>query len=112
MLFRSNLVRNAAESMENGGEIILRTRVLPPRRAGGAGPMAVLEIEDSGSGLSADARQRLFDPFFTTKAAGTGLGLSIAARIVENHQGTLEYQPAPLRGSVFRLLLPIGATES
>ena len=51
--------------------------------------------------------KRLFDPFFTTKASGTGLGLSIAARILEQHGGTLEYSTQLNRGTIFRIVLPI-----
>jgi signal transduction histidine kinase len=55
---------------------------------------AILEVEDTGKGISPEVQKRLFDPFYTTKPAGTGLGLSVAARIVEQHGGALRYQTA------------------
>ncbi|MBI2949775.1 MAG: hypothetical protein HYY23_19255, partial [Verrucomicrobia bacterium] len=59
-----------------------------------------------GKGISANVQERLFDPFFTTKETGTGLGLSIAARIVEKHGGTLQYQTEVDRGTTFGIVLP------
>jgi signal transduction histidine kinase len=107
-----NLVQNAAESMGRGGTITLRTRTQKRHRATHPTTVAVLEVEDTGPGIPPEVQKRLFDPFFTTKAGGTGLGLSIAARILEKHGGTLEYQPAPKRGAIFRLTLPLAATEA
>ena len=102
-----NLVKNAAEAMPGGGIVTLRTRT--ERR--GLGPRAanvvILEIADNGPGIPPDAAKRLFDPFFTTKASGTGLGLSIAARILEKHDGALEYSTGSNRGATFRIVLPI-----
>jgi len=102
-----NLVQNAAESIGRDGVITLRTRTEARNRVRGSGHVAVLEVEDTGKGIPFAAQKRLFDPFFTTKPSGTGLGLSIAARILEKHGGSLEYQSEPNRGTVFRLVLPI-----
>jgi len=66
----------------------------------------VLEVEDSGGGISAAVQERLFDPFFTTKATGTGLGLSIAMRVLEKHHGTLQFETVPGRGTTFGIVLP------
>jgi signal transduction histidine kinase len=106
-----NLVQNAAEAIGQSGVVTLRTRTATPRLPGGE-TLAVLEVEDNGRGIAPEVQQRLFDPFFTTKASGTGLGLSVAARILEKHGGRLEYQTAPGRGTVFRLVLPIMHGES
>jgi signal transduction histidine kinase len=69
---------------------------------------AVLEIEDEGVGIAADARDKLFEPFYTTKAPGqgTGLGLSIAYGIVRDLGGRLEVDSVPGQGSRFRVVLP------
>jgi signal transduction histidine kinase len=107
-----NLVQNAAESMGRDGTITLRTRTQKRHRATHPATVAVLEVEDTGPGIPPEVQKRLFDPFFTTKAGGTGLGLSIAARILEKHGGTLEYQAAPNRGAIFRLILPLAANET
>jgi len=103
-----NLVRNAAESIGEGGKITLRTR--ETRLAAGGGRALALEVADTGKGIPTDVQQRLFDPFFTTKPSGTGLGLSIAARIVEKHAGALEFTTLPDRGTTFRIVLPIPRT--
>ncbi|MFY0578940.1 sensor histidine kinase [Cystobacter fuscus] len=61
-----------------------------------------LVVEDTGVGLSPEARERLFEPFFTTKPAGLGMGLSISRSILEVHQGRLQAEPRPGRGTLFR----------
>lgn len=102
-----NLVQNAAESIGRDGTITLRTRTQKRRLAASPATVAVLEVQDTGKGVPPEVQKRLFDPFFTTKASGTGLGLSIAARILEKHGGTLEYEGTQNRGATFRLVLPI-----
>ena len=72
---------------------------------------AILEVEDNGKGISTEVQKRLFDPFFTTKPAGTGLGLSIAARIVEQHGGTLRYKTEVGRGTTFGIVLPLNSSD-
>ena len=106
-----NLVQNAGESIVRDGTITLRTRTETRRSLFTSMAVAVLEVEDTGKGIPPEAQKRLFDPFFTTKASGTGLGLSIAARILEKHGGTLEYQTAQNRGTVFRLVLPAAPSD-
>jgi len=70
-----------------------------------AGRRVVLEIEDSGTGITSDVRERIFEPFFTTKREGTGLGLATVQRIVEQHGGAIEVGNGPLGGARFRILL-------
>jgi signal transduction histidine kinase len=101
-----NLVRNAAESIEHHGRIILRARDGGARLGGQYRPVVILETEDNGKGIPSEVQKRLFDPFFSTKETGTGLGLSIAARIVEKHGGLLEFQTQPTRGTTFGVILP------
>jgi len=102
-----NLVKNAAESIGRNGTIVLRSRrdrmVLAQRET----EVVILEVADTGKGISPDVGKRLFDPFFTTKDDGTGLGLSIAARIVEKHGGALQYRSRPNHGTTFGVVLPI-----
>ncbi|HEX4646328.1 MAG TPA: ATP-binding protein, partial [Verrucomicrobiae bacterium] len=69
-------------------------------------PVVILEIEDTGKGISPEVQKRLFDPFFSTKEGGTGLGLSIAARILEKHGGALEFQTQVNHGTTFGVILP------
>lgn len=101
-----NLVQNAADSMTKSGTITMRARQDRKRISNGEADVVILEVVDTGKGIRPEIEKRLFDPFFTTKATGTGLGLSIAARIVEKHGGTLQYQTQVNRGTTFGVVLP------
>ena len=102
-----NLVRNAAESIGECGQITLRLRTERTSLSGRTLDATILEVEDTGKGISPEVQKRLFDPFYTTKPAGTGLGLSIAARIVEQHGGALRYKTEFGHGTTFRIALPL-----
>ncbi len=93
-----NLVLNAMDAMPQGGTLTVRTVVGPT--------VAVVEVQDTGIGIPADARERLFEPFFTNKTNGTGLGLSISAHIVTQHGGHIEVESSEGKGSTFRVVLP------
>lgn len=100
-LFRQallNLLINARQAMPGGGELMLRTRA--------EGPWCVLEVTDTGVGMSDEVRERVFEAFFTTRPAGSGLGLATTRRIVEAHGGTIGVRSEPGRGSQFTLRLP------
>ncbi len=105
-----NLVQTAADSLEHGGALTLRCR--PDRKplSNGETDVVILEVADTGHGISPEVEKRLFDPFFTTKPEGTGLGLSIAACIVQKHGGALQYQTQVNRGTTFGIILPRAAT--
>jgi signal transduction histidine kinase len=104
-----NLVQNAADSIGHDGTITLRARAGRQPLANGETNVVVLEVADTGKGISPDVEKRLFDPFFTTKNTGTGLGLSIAACLVEKHGGALQYQTQVNRGTTFGIVLPQAA---
>jgi signal transduction histidine kinase len=93
-----NLVKNAEESMSEGGRVTVRVAA--------EGPLAVLEVEDEGPGIPPELKGRLFEPYVTSKPQGTGLGLAIAQRIAQEHGGQLTARDAPRRGTIFRLVLP------
>jgi len=96
-----NLIRNAREAMQPaGGELWLRLKPADD----GAG--VDLVVDDDGSGIVEDARDKVFDPFFTTKERGTGLGLAVTRRIVEAHRGTIGCWPRSPRGTRFLIHLP------
>ncbi len=101
-----NLIRNAAESIGQSGEISLCVRSERRSLGGRSVEDAILEVKDNGRGISPEVQKRLFDPFYTTKPGGTGLGLSIAARVVEQHGGALRYKTEVGRGTTFAIVLP------
>ena len=101
-----NLIQNAADSIGSRGTITLRARNVEGRLNGRPIKTVVLEIEDTGSGISPEVQERLFDPFFSTKENGTGLGLAIAAKIIDQHKGTLDFETRLGHGTIFRIVLP------
>jgi signal transduction histidine kinase len=101
-----NLIQNAADSIGQNGTVTLGARLNEKRINGKDTPVVILEVTDTGKGIPHGAEKRLFDPFFTTKSNGTGLGLPIAARIVEKHEGALQYQTQHGHGTTFGIILP------
>jgi len=114
-----NLVMNAAEAIDqaDGGSVRVRTSeknftAEEIQKIGlitgtlAAGPYIVVEIEDSGSGMDEETKEKIFDPFFTTKFTGRGLGLSAVQGIVRGQKGALELKSAIGSGSTFRVYLP------
>ena len=99
-----NLVANARDAMPAGGNLTIRVE-----RGEAGTDLAMLEVADSGTGMTPDILARIFDPFFTTKAPGkgTGLGLSSLKPMVEEGGGRMEVESEPGRGSRFRILIPI-----
>ena len=99
----ANLIDNAAEAMQ--GSLL---RVLGLRTALSEDGAAVeITVSDTGSGLSDEIRERLFLPYYSTKRRGTGLGLSIAAKIVQEHGGTISAEANTPKGARFLLRLPL-----
>lgn len=100
-----NLLENAIDACGAQGQIVARL-ALAPHRPG----WVVIEITDSGPGISSEAKHQIFEPFFTTKTRGTGLGMAISKRIVEAHGGKIEADDASsddaLGGAVLRVTLP------
>jgi PAS domain S-box-containing protein len=114
-----NLCVNARDAMPSGGSITLSTRVHAGAslRHLGANPgrdYACLAVSDTGTGMSAEVRQRIFEPFFTTKGGnqGTGLGLAVVYGIVVAHQGCIDVESTPGAGSTFRVYLPLAETAA
>jgi len=106
-----NLVRNAADSMEERGVIILRSCKANRMLHGVFTEAVILEVEDTGAGIPLHIQNKIFDPFFSTKKDGTGLGLAISAGIVDKQGGNLEFESEPGKGTVFRIVMP-AATQS
>ncbi len=96
-----NLLVNAAHAIDEQGTITVRTGVREQQ--------VWVEISDTGHGIPAHQLTRIFDPFYTTKPVGkgTGLGLSISYGIVKKHNGHIEVESEPGKGTTFRVYLPI-----
>ena len=98
-----NLIFNAIESMPEGGELSVSSRM------DGTAEKAWVIIEDTGYGIPEEVKNNLFDPFFTTKdvGEGTGLGLSIVYGVVKNHRGTININSGERKGTTCSLTFPV-----
>jgi len=122
----TNVLRNAAEAVDEvgGGRVRVEAQRLSEDGRGGA--VTVLRVIDDGPGVSPEVVQRMFNPFFTTRAAGTGLGLAIVHRIIDAHGGSVRVRrrdehdrgadprrpKAAGHGTVVELVIPSGAREA
>lgn len=97
-----NVLSNAAQAIENSGEIHISTRKLE-------GEKVEVAIRDTGKGMSKATLEKIFDPFFTTKGlgSGTGLGLSISYGVVQKHGGDIVVTSEPGQGTEFKIILPV-----
>lgn len=119
----NNIIKNAIEAAKSEVKVSLRntTPPLPPLARGGIGGVALvrggeggvktgagiaIEIEDDGTGIEDDIKDRIFEPFVTTKASGTGLGLAIAYRIITSFGGNITVDKSALGGAKFTMLFP------
>jgi signal transduction histidine kinase len=99
-----NLLINAADAIDQEGEVSLATDIVDEQRGGRAVRIAV---KDTGTGIAPQALPNLFEPFFTTKRHGTGLGLYIAQRIIDEHSGTINVDSTPGQGTCVQVFLPV-----
>lgn len=94
-----NMIYNAIDAMPSGGEVRVTAQENRDR--------AIVSITDTGTGMTPEVKQRLFDPFFTTKGkAGTGMGLAVSFGIIRRHEGSIEVDSEPARGTTFKISLP------
>lgn len=110
-----NLVINAFESINNSGQVIIRSsncyvdHAIEGYETIQEGEYAILEVRDSGCGMDPDEQKRIFEPFFSTKVmgrSGTGLGLSVVWGTAKDHNGFVDLSSVPGRGSAFTLYFP------
>jgi PAS domain S-box-containing protein len=99
-----NVVLNGVQAMPGGGTLTLR--------AFASSQAAVLEIEDTGAGVSPEIRDKIFHLYFTTKKSGSGIGLALTFRALQLHNGAVELDSEAGKGACFRLLLPLMAQEA
>ncbi len=100
-----NLVTNAVQAMEDtGGDISISTGV--------DRGFVTVTVDDNGPGIGEESLGKVFDPFYSTRAEGTGLGLTIVHRIVDEHDGHIELESRPGRGTTFTVSLPTDADET
>jgi CheY-like chemotaxis protein len=111
-----NITANARDAMPDGGTITIMTGraelgadYIKARRYGTVGVYATVSITDTGIGMDEAVRKRIFEPFFTTKSygKGTGFGLSIVYGIVKQHNGYIDVESEPGRGTTFTVYVPV-----
>jgi len=104
-----NLVVNAIDAMFMGGILTIKTDCM---KIDGQRTV-VVQISDTGQGISPEHMANIFDAFFTTKSdkSGTGLGLSVSKQIVENHHGKITVDSIVGKGTTFTLFLPSSLSE-
>lgn len=96
-----NVMMNGLQSMPEGGLLIIKACCVADSER------VLIQIEDEGSGIPADLRQRVFEPFFTTKSGGTGLGLAICNSIIKRYNGEIWVEQAKDGGTEVRISLPV-----
>ncbi len=117
----SNLVRNAEQAMHNGGEVMLRC-FAPQAEELGKGAIAdagdhaygvIMEVRDTGEGITAEHLPHIFEPYFSTRNAqnATGLGLTVCESIAKAHGGSLSVRSEPGQGTTVRFYLPVDADD-
>jgi PAS domain S-box-containing protein len=96
-----NLVLNAVDAMPDGGQL----RLMLDRK----GDMAEISVADTGKGIPPENQQKIFQLFFTTRPGGSGIGLASTFRIVQLHNGSIDFTSEVGRGTTFRIELPLAA---
>ena len=114
------IVENSVEAMKNGGKITITSKLEETKNKENYefehfyelknGLYYVIEINDTGDGISPDIQEKIFEPFFTTKFQGRGLGLSESLGILKSHKGTLKFEHSE-KGTSFKMFLPVHKTK-
>jgi signal transduction histidine kinase len=96
-----NIMLNGIQATPSGGELSVRAYLNDLQRN------ILVEIRDSGVGISKEHVSKIFQPYFSTKEKGSGLGLSIAYRIISDHKGKIEVESELGKGTTFVIKLPV-----
>jgi len=99
-----NIVLNGVQAMPDGGQLTLT--------AARTGDLAAIEIHDQGAGIPTEIRDKIFNLYFTTKKQGSGIGLAMSYRVLQLHNGSLEFESDAEHGTTFRIVLPLARVES
>src|SRR5207245_1494200 len=100
----TNLIFNSVDAMPNGGTLAISAYVTDDN--------VLLQVGDTGTGMTEEIRQRCLEPFFTTKGEqGTGLGLAMVKNCVKRHEGRLDIKSLPGQGTTFVMTFPIFAMK-
>jgi signal transduction histidine kinase len=94
-----NLIQNSIESIENNGVIELNISQLDSTKI-------EINLTDSGKGIPVEIVNKIFDLYFTTKQKGNGIGLSVVQKIIYEHNGIISVENKPVKGAVFRIIIP------
>ena len=92
-------MKNAIDAMPDGGELLITTA----RDAAGS---VKISFKDSGVGIRKEDQPQIFEPMYSTKLGGSGLSLAISRQIVKEHEGTIEFESVPKKGTTFTITLP------
>ncbi len=98
-----NVVLNGVQAMANGGVLDLVAR--------NQDAAATIEVRDQGEGIPPDVRDKVFNLYFTTKRTGSGIGLAMSYRVLQLHNGAIDFVTEIGRGTTFRLILPLAGTN-
>jgi len=98
-----NVVLNGVQAMINGGKLGITARQYDTA--------ATIEVRDEGPGIPLEVRDKVFNLYFTTKKAGSGIGLAMSYRVLQLHNGAIDFRTEVGQGTTFRLVLPLAAAQ-
>jgi signal transduction histidine kinase/ActR/RegA family two-component response regulator len=99
-----NILMNSVEALkEDGGEITITSEIKEA--------MAIIRIRDNGIGIARDKISQVFNPFYSSKPNGTGLGLAVSYKIVREHNGNIQIESTPGKGTLVKISLPVEGRE-
>ncbi len=98
-----NVVLNGVQAMNNGGVLKIVARHMEMA--------ATIEVRDQGGGIPPDVRDKIFNLYFTTKKTGSGIGLAMSYRVLQLHNGALDFVTEMGQGTTFRLVLPLAEAK-